>query len=251
VLKVCEALWAAHAQTASDAVEGAAVNAPRALVVEDAPEFAAMIVPILAEAGYDTRVAETGADALVQMRSWTPDLVMLDVVLPDVDGFEVCRRLREFSDAFVIMVSGRGDEVDKVVGLTVGADDYVTKPYSVREVAARISAIRRRPRVEKPGALRSFGEVEVDLEVREVTVAGTVVDLTRTEFDLLAVLVAEPRRAFSREDLITSVWGGGWFGDSHIVDVHMANLRAKLGEDGRDPQHIKTVRGVGFRLDPG
>jgi DNA-binding response OmpR family regulator len=227
------------------------VNAPRALVVEDAPEFAAMIVPILAEAGYDTRVAETGADALAQMRSWSPDLVMLDVVLPDVDGFEVCRQLREFSDAFVIMVSGRGDEVDKVVGLTVGADDYVTKPYSVREVAARVSAIRRRPRVEKPGALRAFGEVEVDLEVREVTVAGTVVDLTRTEFDLLAVLVAEPRRAFSREDLISAVWGGGWFGDSHIVDVHMANLRAKLGEDGRDPQHIKTVRGVGFRLDPG
>jgi DNA-binding response OmpR family regulator len=227
------------------------VNKPRALVVEDSPEFADMLVPLLEEAGYEARTEQTGAAALDTMRAWDPDLVMLDIVLPDVDGFEVCRRLREYSDAFVIMVSGRDEEIDKVVGLSVGADDYVTKPFSVREVAARISAIRRRPRVEKPGALRSFGEVEVDLEVREVTVAGTVVDLTRTEFDLLAVLVAEPRRAFSREDLISAVWGGGWFGDSHIVDVHMANLRAKLGEDGRDPQHIKTVRGVGFRLDPG
>jgi DNA-binding response OmpR family regulator len=226
------------------------VEAPRALVVEDAPEFAAMIVPILAEAGYDVRVAETGTDGLVQLRTWTPDLVMLDVVLPDIDGFEVCRRLREFSDAFVIMVSGRGDEVDKVVGLSVGADDYVTKPYSAREVAARISAIRRRPRADSTPGIRRFGRVQVDVEAREVTLDGAVVDLTRTEFDLLAVLSGEPRRAFSRDELIALVWGGGWFGDNHVVDVHVANLRAKLHEDARNPAHIKTVRGVGFRLDP-
>lgn len=226
------------------------MDAPRALVVEDAAEFAAMIVPILEEAGYEVLVAETGGAGLSHMRTWDPDLVMLDVVLPDVDGFEVCRRLREFSDAFVIMVSGRGEEIDKVVGLSVGADDYVTKPYSAREVAARISAIRRRPRVDSTPGIRRFGRVQVDVEAREVSVDGGVVDLTRTEFDILAVLTGEPRRAFSREELISLVWGGGWFGDNHVVDVHVANLRAKLQEDARNPAHIKTVRGVGFRLDP-
>ena len=169
--------------------------------------------------------------------------------LPGIDGFEVCRRLREFSDAYVIMVTGRTDEVDRVVGLTVGADDYVTKPFSARELAARIGAMRRRPRSAPVGTRLEFDGLAIDAAAREVVLDGTRLDLTKIEFDLLSKLASEPRRVFARQQLLDSVWGGDWYGDDHVVDVHMGNLRKKLGESGSRPRFIHTVRGVGFRFD--
>jgi DNA-binding response OmpR family regulator len=152
------------------------------------------------------------------------------------------------------MVTGRRDEVDKLIGLSVGADDYVTKPFSNRELVARIRAMLRRPRsgaVSAPGRspVRRLGGLEVDTAAREVRVDGRVVELTRIEFDMLDALSAQPRVALSRAQLLEAVWGPGWFGDDHVVDVHMSKLRQKLGEDSREPRFVRTVRGVGYRLD--
>jgi DNA-binding response OmpR family regulator len=150
------------------------------------------------------------------------------------------------------MLTGRQDEVDKLIGLSVGADDYITKPFSNRELVARIRAMLRRPRggagPARPG-LRRLDGLEVDTAAREVRLDGQVIELTRIEFDLLEALSARPRVALSRAQLLESVWGPGWFGDEHVVDVHMSNLRQKLGEDPRDPRFVRTVRGVGYRLD--
>jgi DNA-binding response OmpR family regulator len=149
----------------------------------------------------------------------------------------------------VIMVTARTEEIDRVVGLTVGADDYVTKPFSARELAARIAAMRRRPRRKADPDVREFGDLRVDTGAREVTLKGTTLPLTRIEYELLEQLSSAPRRSFSRVQLLDSVWGGEWYGDSHAVDVHMANLRRKLGESGGNPRFIHTVRGVGFRFE--
>jgi DNA-binding response OmpR family regulator len=148
------------------------------------------------------------------------------------------------------MVTGRTDEVDRVVGLTVGADDYVTKPFSARELAARIGAMRRRPRAAADPEVWDFGPLRVDVAARETTLDGVLVDLTKVEFDLLSKLASEPRRAFARAQLLDAVWGGDWYGDDHVVDVHIGNLRKKLGESGSSPRFVYTVRGVGFRFEP-
>jgi len=184
-------------------------------------------------------------------RSHSPELVLLDINLPTMDGLEVCRKIREFSDAYVIMLTARTEEFDRVLGLAVGADDYVTKPFSVQEVAMRIKAMRRRPRLTgNRSQLFDFGDLVLDPVAREVRVAGELVDLTKIEFDLLDTLAQAPRRAFSRRTLLAQVWGEDWFGDDHVVDVHLANLRRKIGEPASSPKHIKTVRGVGYRFDP-
>ena len=185
----------------------------------------------------------------IRAREQSPELILLDVALPGIDGFEVCRRVREFSDAYVIMVTARTEEIDRVVGLTVGADDYVTKPFSARELAARIAAMRRRPREKESADVREFDNLRIDTEAREVTLDGAAVPLTRIEYELLERLSSAPRRSFTRVQLLDSVWGGEWYGDSHAVDVHMANLRKKLGESGGQPRFIRTVRGVGFRFE--
>ena len=223
---------------------------PRAVVIEDAVEFVEMTRAILDREGFDVLSADCAADGLEMVRSQDPDLVILDLTLPDRDGLEVCRLIRTFSDPYVVMVTGRRDEIDKVLGFEVGADDYLTKPFNPRELSARISAMRRRPRTRRPSHVREFGDVRINTRTREVMVGGGVVDLTRIEFDLLDVLSASPRRALSRDDLLEQVWGSNWFGDTHIVDVHVANLRRKLGEDGANPRYLKTVRNVGYRLDP-
>jgi DNA-binding response OmpR family regulator len=171
-----------------------------------------------------------------------------------MDGIEVCRRIRTFSDAYVIMLTARRDEVDKLVGLSVGADDYLTKPFSPRELVARIRAMLRRPRAGGPAEarpLRRFGALEIDPAGREVRIGGTEVELTKVEFDLLDALSAEPRVAFSRRRLTERVWGGDWYGDDHVVDVHIANLRRKLGDEAARPRYIRTVRGVGYRMGTG
>jgi len=219
------------------------------LLVEDAPEYQQLVESVLTSEGYRVHLAEDGERALELARSRQPDVVVLDLVLPGIDGIEVCRQLRTFSDAYVIMLTARTEEVDKLVGLAVGADDYLTKPFSPRELAARIAALLRRPRSGDtvPSATRrELGDLVVDLDAREVVVGGQPVDLTRIEFDLLAALSANPQMVYSRQLLLEQVWGPTWVGDDHVVDVHIANLRKKIDADGT--KHIKTVRGVGYRM---
>lgn len=223
---------------------------PRALLVEDSKEFQLLGRRLLEREGFSVTLAEDGVKALTLARNLNPEIVLLDVALPGLDGVEVCRRLREFSTAYVIMVTGRTDEVDRVVGLTVGADDYVTKPFSSRELAARIAAMRRRPRPTQTYVPAAFGELRIDVEGRSATLAGEEVNLTRIEFDILAALSEAPRRVFSRAQLLDLVWGGEWFGDDHVIDVHVGNLRRKLGEAASKPRFIHTVRGVGFKFSP-
>jgi DNA-binding response OmpR family regulator len=180
------------------------------------------------------------------------DFVVLDVDLPGIDGFEACRRLRRFSDAYVILVSSRDSEVDRLVGLSLGADDYMTKPFYVRELVARVRAMQRRPRATtRRRAPRTFGELRVDPETREVQLAGRAVELSRTEFDVLDALSAEPDVSVSRRKLLEQVWGPGWFGDDHVIDVHVSNLRRKLEDDPRAPRFVRTVRGYGYLMGAG
>lgn len=209
-----------------------------------------LMVTVLSESGFAVLTAEDGEDGLRQARESSPDVVILDLGLPKIDGLEVCRTIRTFSDAYVVMLTARSDEIDKVVGLSVGADDYMTKPFSSRELVARIHALLRRRRTtapEDPGA-RRLGDLVVDPVSREVHVAGSRVELTRIEFDLLDALAANPRAVLSRGQLLATVWGEDWYGDEHLVDVHISKLRRKLRSAGDGEAYVRTVRGVGFRL---
>jgi DNA-binding response OmpR family regulator len=223
--------------------------APKALVVEDAEEFVRLNRRILEQEGFEVHVATSGERGLIAAREQDFELVLVDVALPGMDGFDVCRELRTFSDAYVLMVTGRSAEVEKIVGFRVGADDYVTKPYSPAELSARIAAMRRRPRQPKTGTGTSFGRLELNADAREVTVDGAPVAMTRIEFDLLHVLSGAPRRVFSRVQLLETVWGHAQ-GDAHVVDVHIGNLRRKLREALSQEDPIRTVRGVGYKFDP-
>lgn len=226
----------------------------KVLVVEDEAAIRRVVVSYLQQDGFDVIESADGNDAVARARAEAPDVIVLDLGLPGLDGIEVCRRLRTFTDAYVIMLTARSDEVDKLIGLSVGADDYLTKPFSARELVARIHVMLRRPRNtadDTTQQVRVFGDLRVDPEAREVTLAGQPVSLTRTEFDILDVLSAHPRRVHSRPLLIQDVWGQGWVGDERIVDVHVAHLRAKLGDASSEPAYILTVRGVGFRMGDG
>jgi DNA-binding response OmpR family regulator len=235
-------------------------TAPRALVVDDAPENRMLVSALLVQQGFDVAQAEDG-QAAVEAASLNPlDLIVLDLGLPDIDGVEVCRRVREFSDAHVLMLTAQDTELDKVVGFEAGADDYVTKPFSVAELVGRVKAVLRRATSTASRAqqsttadaiLRTFGALTVDAPAREAKLDGVELDLTRIEFDLLDTLTAEPRVAFSRAQLLERVWGENWFGDDHLVDVHISNLRRKLADDPRSPDFVCTVRGVGYRMGAG
>ena len=227
------------------------MSGQRALLVEDSPEFVTVVTRLLEQLGFAVSVARDGDRAVTLARAEHPDLIVLDVTLPDTDGFEVCRKLREFTDAYVLMVTARQEELDKVVGFSVGADDYVTKPFSGRELTARIKAMTRRPRLPTTPEQRDFGRLGVNPRAREVTLDGRPVDLTKIEFDILDLLSGSPRQTFTRRQVLEQVWGGSWFGDDHVIDVHVGNLRKKLGESATTPRHIRTVRGVGYRFDPG
>ena len=213
------------------------------LVVDDEPPMVELVRGYLAREGWEVLTASDGAAALETARAERPDVVVLDLMLPGVDGIEVCRQIRTFSDAYVVMLTAKSEEVDKLIGLAVGADDYLTKPFSPRELIARIRAILRRARSAAPAA----PGLEVDSATRIVRVDGTTVNLTRTEFDILAALAREPGVVVDRPALLASVWGPG-YSDDHIVDVHVANLRRKLGDDPERPRFVETVRGVGYRL---
>ena len=226
--------------------------AVRILIVEDEASIAEPFARLLRREGFETTVAATAADALVAARDTEPDLVLLDLALPDGDGRDVCRVLRAERDVPVIMVTARGTETDRIVGLEIGADDYVVKPFSGAEVIARIRAVLRRTGragvgAAPPGPLR-FGDLGVDLAARTVTLAGEELELSRKEFDLLAELVRHAGRVVTREDLMSRVWDENWFGSTKTLDVHMGWLRRKLGDAAADPRFIHTVRGVGFRF---
>ena len=243
-------------------VDGAQNQGRTALVVEDAPDIRLLLCDTLRQAGFTPLGAGTGRDALVQARSALPDLVTLDLTLPDIDGIEVCRQLRAITNAYIIMLTARTEETDRLIGLELGADDYLTKPFSPRELRARVGAMFRRPRLSDPGAgaagpggtadreepLLRIGALAVDRESREVTLDGTPVPLTRTEFDLLVAFMSRPRRVWERDTLARQVWHTDWPGGDHVIDVHVANLRHKLGESAQEGHWVHTVRGVGYRF---
>ncbi len=222
------------------------------LVVDDEIALAGVVAGYLEREGFQVVQAHDGPTAVELAESLRPDLIVLDVMLPGFDGVEVCRRIRHFTDAYVIMLTARDEEVDKIVGLSVGADDYLVKPFSPRELIARVQAMLRRPRSAPVSpAVTTIGDLVLDEEARTVTVAGAPVELTRTEFDLLATMAARPRLAFSRRQLIDEVWDSDWYGDEHLVDVHIGHLRRKLGDDVTEPRYVRTVRGVGYGLGAG
>jgi DNA-binding response OmpR family regulator len=222
----------------------------RVLAIEDSAVFQAIIREALEREGFAVALAGDGPQGLDLARELAPPVVILDLNLPGLDGLEVCRRLRQFSDAYIVMLTGRDDEVDKLVGLSAGADDYIVKPFSGRELVARVRAMLRRPRSDAPErALRRIGDLEIDTLARDVRAGGREVDLTRIEFDLLDALSAEPRVVFTRDQLLERVWGPSWFGDDHVVDVHLSKLRQKLGDDPQSPRYIRTMRGVGYRFE--
>ena len=239
-----------------DTASGQAPAPLRALVVDDEPPLVRLVTSYLEREGFQVRSAADGEGAVEVARTFEPEVIVLDLMLPRIDGIEACRRIRTFSDAYVVMLTARTEEVDKLVGLGVGADDYLTKPFSPRELVARIRAMLRRPRAATPGVqapapVRHLGELAIDPAAREVRVAGEPVELTRLEFDLLDALSERPRVVWSRRQLLERVWGADWVGDEHLVDVHIANLRRKLGDDPRAPRHVLTVRGVGYRMGVG
>jgi len=223
----------------------------RVLVIEDERPIAEPLADALRREGFDVQVAETAAAGLAAFSERPPDLVLLDVMLPDGDGREVLREIRQRSRTPVLMVSARGEEMDRVLGLELGADDYVTKPFSAAELVARLRAVLRRSTAEPAGvsggALGS-GDVVMNLDTRTVTRDEEPVELTVKEFELLRVLIQSAGRLVKRDDLVSEVWDPNWFGSTKTLDVHVSSLRKKLGDDPAAPRYIHTVRGVGFRF---
>jgi DNA-binding response OmpR family regulator len=228
----------------------------RILVVDDEPPILELVAGYLEREGWVVDQAGDGPAALDAARRTPPDVVVLDVMLPGLDGIEVCRRLRTFSDAYLLMLTARGEEIDRIMGLTVGADDYMTKPFSPRELVARVKALLRRPRSPDTGSgdgsagagSRLPDGLELDEARRSVHVDGDAVELTALEFNLLAALAREPGVVRVRSGLLEQVWGVEYADDDHLLDVHIANLRRKLGDEPAAPRFIETVRSVGYRL---
>ncbi len=233
----------------------------RALVVDDEVPLAGVVASYLEREHFEVSVAHNGHDAVAMACEFDPDVVVLDLALPGIDGLEVCRQLRTFSDAYVVMLTARDTEMDTVIGLAVGADDYVSKPFSPRELVARIRAMLRRPRTVSPPTEadaavdqpppRVFGPLRIDVAAREVSIDDQLITLTRTEFDVLAALSARPGVVWSRRQLLDTVWVESWVGNEHLVDVHIGHLRRKLGDDPAAPRYVITVRGVGYRMGTG
>jgi two-component system response regulator RegX3 len=220
------------------------------LLVEDEASITEPLAEALEREGFDTKVATTATDALDLAARIEPDLVLLDVMLPDGSGFDVCRELRLRSQVPIIMLTARGEEADRVVGLELGADDYVVKPFSAREVSARIRAVLRRSdaRAQPEEGPLEVGELRLDPAKREVTKNGEVLELSRKEFELLQLLMSNAGSVVTRERAIDEVWDTNWFGSTKTLDVHVSGLRRKLGDDPSEPRFLHTVRGVGFRF---
>jgi DNA-binding response OmpR family regulator len=227
------------------------------LVVDDEPPILDLIASYLRADGFSVHTAQDGPSALAQARAVRPDLIVLDVMLPGMDGMEVCRRIQQEFDVYILMLTARAEEIDKIVGLSVGADDYLTKPFSPRELVMRVKAILRRSRAlgprpatqrapERP-ALR-FDELLIDPDTREVWHDSAQIELTPREFDLLYALAEQPGRVFNRDQLLERVWGHDFAGIDRVVDVHIGLLRRKFEDDPANPTVIQTVRGVGYKF---
>ncbi len=222
----------------------------RVLVVEDEESYSDALAYMLRKEGFEVGLAATGPDALIEFDRAGADIVLLDLMLPGLPGTEVCRRIRQTSNVPVIMVSAKDDEVDKVVGLELGADDYITKPYSPRERVARIRAVLRRGiETELAAQTLEVGPVRMDVERHTVTVDGTDVRLPLKEFELLEMFLRNPGRVLTRGQLIDRVWGSDYVGDTKTLDVHVKRLRSKLEADPAEPKLLTTVRGLGYKLD--
>jgi DNA-binding response OmpR family regulator len=224
----------------------------RILLVDDEQAVQTLLSYPLRKEGYDVVAATDGQQALDRFAEQRFDLVVLDIMLPKLDGIEVCRRMRIRSQVPIIMLTAKGDEIDKVVGLEMGADDYITKPFSVREFRSRVKAALRRRNMAGPGAIGEepirAGELEIDPERRTCRVRGEQVELTYVEFEILSALAGSPGRVFSREMLLEHVWGDSHYRDPRTVDVHIRHLREKLEKDAKHPEYLFTVRGVGYRF---
>jgi two-component system, OmpR family, response regulator RegX3 len=225
---------------------------PKILLIEDEEALATALEYQLAQEGYEVDRVDDGARGLERFRQAGADLVLLDLMLPGVPGEDVCKEIRRSSQVPIIMLTARDQEIDKVVGLELGADDYVTKPFSSRELLARIRAVLRRARSEGPTAdgVLEGGGIRLDPDRFEVTVKGEPIHLPRKEFELLELLMEHPGRVLTRERLIDQVWGADYFGDTRTLDVHIKRLRAKCEDDPHHPEHLITVRGLGYKFVP-
>ncbi|MCH8561383.1 response regulator transcription factor [Nesterenkonia sp. LB17] len=232
----------------------------RILVVDDEVDLARLIEGYLRKAGLEVAVRHDGTEAVAAVRDFDPDVLVLDLGLPGIDGIEVCRQVRTLSDCHVLMLTARDDEIDKIIGLSVGADDYVTKPFSPRELVARVQAMLRRARTsnsetsggpDSPGPALVIEDLVVDEAARKVQLGREPVALTRIEFDLLACLATHPQQVLSRTQLVELVWDTRWTGDDHLVDVHIGRIRKKLNDDASSPRFIHTIRGIGYRMGTG
>ena len=227
-----------------------AITKKKLLVVEDERSISEPLQQALEREGFDVRLAESAAGALDSFRAQSPDLVVLDVMLPDGDGREVLHEIRQLSRTPVVMLTARGEEMDRVLGLELGADDYVTKPFSAAELVARIRAVLRRSgeTTAPETAVLEVGEISLNLDTRTVTRSGEPVELTVKEFELLRLLLETAGKVVKRERLISDVWDTNWFGSTKTLDVHVSSLRRKLSDDPGSPRYIHTVRGIGFRF---
>jgi two-component system, OmpR family, response regulator RegX3 len=226
---------------------------PRVLLADDDPGVADVVAYALRREGFDVDTVEDGEAALAEASRAPYDIVVLDVMMPKLSGMDACRRLRAESSVPIVMLTAKDAEVDRVLGLELGADDYVTKPFSTAELVSRLRAILRRrelDRAEGAGAVREVGGLRLDLARHEVTVDGRPVRLTRSEFKVLALLAEEPGRVFTRRQVMQHLWESDYVGDEHACDVHVSNLRRKIEHDPARPRRIVTVRGVGYKLVP-
>jgi DNA-binding response OmpR family regulator len=226
--------------------------ARRVLIVDDNPKIVEVLSAYLTAEGFEVETADDGDRALAAVAARVPDIALLDVMLPGIDGIELTRRLQQQYALPVILVTARSDEVDRLIGLEVGADDYISKPFSPREVVARVKAVLRRSEraaATTPGQRLFVGDLEIDAETRRVRLGDEVVDFTRTEFDILSALAAHPGRVFSRMQLMEAAQGDAFEGYERTIDAHVKNIRRKLGEDPRSPRYLHTVTGVGYRLE--
>ena len=224
----------------------------KVLLVDDEPLLVESLTTALQDEGFEVVTARDGAAALEVFRAERPDVVVLDLMLPRIQGLDVCRLLRAESEVPILILTAKSQEIDRVVGLELGADDYVTKPFSLRELVARVRAALRRPHLEAPMGPRSpkrlcSGRIEVDLDRQEVWVEGKQVDLPRKEYELLRVLLTQRGRTVTRENLLDWVWGDAFMGDFKTLDVHIRRLREKIETDPSRPQYVLTVRGVGYK----
>ncbi len=223
----------------------------RILIIEDDERIRSAVRLSLEDEGYAVVEAGSGEEALEVFSGDPVEVVLIDVMLPGIDGFDVCRAIRRSSDVPIVMVTARTDTTDVVTGLEAGADDYVTKPFVAKELSARIRALRRRVRTTEQGpAAMSFDDLEILPEAGVVKRGGAEIHLTKTEFRLLCELASNPNKVLSREQLLDRVWGYGYFGDGRLVDVHVRRLRAKIEPDAADPRFVVTVRGLGYKLQP-